>query len=53
MAGENAEQVRAEHDRLMELRAKHQPAIDERQRKLDALSPAERLAEMNRNRSAD
>ena len=47
------EQVRAEHDRLMELRAKHQPAIDERQRKLDALSPAERLAEMNRNRSAD
>lgn len=47
------EQVRAEHDRLMELRAKHQPAIDERQRKLDALSPAERLAEMNRYRSAD
>lgn len=47
------EQVRAEQDRLMELRAQHQPAIDERQRKLDALSPAERLAEMNRNHSAD
>ena len=47
------EQVRAEQERLMELRAKYQPAIDERQRKLDALSPAERLAEMNRNRSAD
>ena len=47
------EQVRAEQDRLMELRAQHRPAIDERQRKLDALSPAERLAEMNRNHSAD
>ena len=47
------EQVRAEQERLMELRAKYQPAIDERQRKLDALSPAGRLAEMNRNISAD
>ena len=47
------EQVRAEQDRLMELRAKYQPAIDERQRKLDALSPAARLAEMNRHNSAD
>ncbi len=47
------EQVRAEQEKLMELRAKYQPEIDERQRKLDALSPAERLAEMNRNHSAD
>ena len=47
------EQVRDEQTRLLELQTKYQPKIDERQRKLDALSPADRLAEMRRKDPAD
>lgn len=47
------EQVRDEQTRLLELQTKYQPKIDERQRKLDALSPADRLAEMRRKDPPD
>lgn len=47
------EEVQAEHAEFKTLRATYQPKIDARQRKLDALSPAERLAEMRRKNPAD
>ena len=40
---------RAEYAEFWERRTAHQPEIDARQRQLDALPPAERLAEMNRS----
>ncbi len=47
------EQVLAERNRFMELQAKYQPDILAHQRTLDALSPADRLAEMRRKNPAN
>ena len=47
------DEMRAEYTEFWKQRAAYQPKIDARQRRLDALSPADRLAEMRRKDPAD
>ena len=51
--GKTMEQIQAEHAEFMKLRATFQPKIIARQRALDALSPADRLAELHRKNPAN